>query len=138
MVNQKIALDSAEKKFLNAAIARENAENAFVAYLKIDPERLETELNAISKDRDDDDPTRKALRRDVVKARAVRRGARVFWKYDRMILKRLNWERANSWRFWRKFRFDFSDVSESIWKLSDKEEAELDQRLRQFGYAVRD
>jgi hypothetical protein len=40
VVNQEITLKTAEANFLNAVLARENAEYAFIAYLNIDKQRF--------------------------------------------------------------------------------------------------
>ena len=44
VVNQEITLLSAEANVLNAAIARENAEIAFIDFLKIGEKQLESKL----------------------------------------------------------------------------------------------
>ena len=101
VVNQEITVKAAEANFMNASLARENAESAFIAYLKIDKERLDTELDALSKDGDGADQTKSSLRSDVVKARAAGQGKRAIWEYERASLKRLRRELANAWRLWR-------------------------------------
>ncbi len=135
---QEITLLSAEANFMNASLARENAESAFIAYLKIDKERLETELKSLSNDVDGADQTKSALRKDVVSARAAGRGKRALWEYERLTLKRLRWELANAWRLWRGTGGAPSKPSQSSWKLSNTEKAELDQRVRHFGHSEPD
>ncbi len=137
LVNQEITLKVAEANFLNASLARGKAEYDFIAYLKTDEARLETELNALSKDGDRVDQRLGALKSDVLKARAEQLAKRALWEHERMTLNRLRWELANSWRLWRSTGGARSVSSESNWNLSDTEKAELDQQLRHFGNAVR-
>ncbi len=138
VVNQEITLKTAEANFMNAVLARDYTESAFIAYLKIDKQRLETELNALSNDGDRADRRRSALRNDVLKARAERLAKRAIWEYEHMTLARLRWELANCWRLWRGTGGARSEPSQSYWKLSNTEKTELDQRLRHFGLSTQD
>jgi hypothetical protein len=138
VVNQEITLLSAEANVLNAAIARESAELAFMKCLKIGENGLESALSAIAGDRGSDEQNLNTLRSSLLQARAVRREKRAIWEHERRLLKRLKWELVNSWRLWRSIDGADDGLSQSPWRLTAEEKAELDERLRHFGYAIRE